>query len=68
MVYFHPWEIDAGQPRIAAPLRSRLRHYTNLDTMEPKIERLLQDFQFIPLGEYMEGFTTEGTEGTEKSN
>lgn len=46
MVYFHPWEIDPGQPRIAAPLRSRVRHYTNLGGMKEKIERLLEDFQF----------------------
>ena len=43
--YFHPWEIDPGQPRVAgAPLRSRLRHYTNLSAMEAKLERLLGDF------------------------
>ena len=46
MVYFHPWEVDPGQPRIAAPLKSRLRHYTNLEKMLGKIERLLQDFRF----------------------
>jgi polysaccharide deacetylase family protein (PEP-CTERM system associated) len=40
--YFHPWEIDPGQPRVArAPLRSRLRHYTNLGAMEPKLFKLL---------------------------
>ncbi len=43
--YFHPWEIDPGQPRMPrAPLRSRLRHYTNLGVMESKLERLLGDF------------------------
>lgn len=43
--YFHPWEVDPGQPRVAdAPMRSRLRHYTNLSAMEPKLERLLADF------------------------
>jgi len=46
MVYFHPWEIDPGQPRITAPFKSRLRHYTNLGKMSGKIERLLQDFRF----------------------
>ena len=46
MVYFHPWEIDPGQPRIAAPLKSRLRHYTNLGKMAGKLERLLGDFNF----------------------
>jgi polysaccharide deacetylase family protein (PEP-CTERM system associated) len=46
MVYFHPWEFDPDQPRIAAKFRSRLRHYTNLSTMKGKVERLLQNFQF----------------------
>jgi polysaccharide deacetylase family protein (PEP-CTERM system associated) len=51
MVYFHPWELDPDQPRIAAPLRSRLRHYTNLNRMQNKIERLLGDFQFSTVSE-----------------
>ena len=54
MVYFHPWEIDPGQPRVAVPLRSRLRHYTNLRVMERKIERLLRDFRFTTLSGYLE--------------
>ena len=42
--YFHPWEIDPGQPRVAeAPLKSRLRHYTNLSIMRPKLMKLLRD-------------------------
>jgi polysaccharide deacetylase family protein (PEP-CTERM system associated) len=41
--YFHPWEVDPGQPRVAqAPLKSRLRHYTNLSAMRPKLLKLLQ--------------------------
>ena len=45
--YFHPWEIDPGQPRVAgAPLRSRLRHYTNLSRMEPKLHKLLRAFRW----------------------
>lgn len=46
MVYFHPWELDPGQPRLSVPLRSKLRHYTNLKKMQGKIERLLKDFLF----------------------
>lgn len=43
--YFHPWEIDPGQPRVAgAPLKSRLRHYTNLERMGPKLRQLVRDF------------------------
>jgi polysaccharide deacetylase family protein (PEP-CTERM system associated) len=45
IIYFHPWEIDPSQPRVAnAPLRSKLRHYTNLSVMAPKLERLIGDF------------------------
>ena len=51
VVYFHPWEIDPGQPQIRAGGRSILRHYTNLSGMEGKIERLLQDFRFGTLSE-----------------
>ena len=43
--YFHPWEIDPQQPRVAgAPLKSRLRHYSRLSAMEGKLERLLGEF------------------------
>lgn len=44
MTYFHPWEIDPAQPRVIAPLRARMRHYSNLDRMEAKLDRLLGDF------------------------
>ena len=41
--YFHPWEIDPGQPRVAgAPLKSRLRHYSRLSAMRPKLLRLFK--------------------------
>ena len=43
--YFHPWEVDPDQPRVVrAPLRSRLRHYTNLKRMAGKLTDLLGDF------------------------
>lgn len=45
--YMHPWEIDPGQPRIAgAPLKSHIRHRLNLARTEPRLRRLLQDFQW----------------------
>jgi len=45
--YFHPWEVDPGQPRRTdAPLRSRFRHYTNLSAMAGKLQRLLGAFQW----------------------
>lgn len=43
--YFHPWEVDPDQPRVAgAPMRSRLRHYTNLSKMTGKLSDLLGEF------------------------
>jgi hypothetical protein len=45
--YFHPWEIDPGQPRLtAAPARARFRHYARLATMERRVARLLRDFSW----------------------
>ena len=43
--YFHPWEIDPGQPRIqGAPLKARVRHYTNIGKMPSRLKQLLRDF------------------------
>ncbi len=45
--YFHPWELDPDQPRIAGcALKSRIRHYTNLHRMRPRLWRLLREFQW----------------------
>jgi polysaccharide deacetylase family protein (PEP-CTERM system associated) len=47
MFYFHPWEIDPGQPRIpGASLKTRLRHYTNLGRMEKRLIKLLGAFDW----------------------
>jgi polysaccharide deacetylase family protein (PEP-CTERM system associated) len=43
--YFHPWEIDVAQPRIAGiDSKTRLRHYLNIGRMEGRLQRLLADF------------------------
>lgn len=47
VIYFHPWEIDPDQPRVAnAPIKSKLRHYTKLDVMADKLRRLPRDFRW----------------------
>ena len=48
VVYLHPWEIDAGQPRFKASPLSRFRHYTGLSTTAGKLRALLKEFQFAP--------------------
>lgn len=41
--YFHPWEVDPGQPRVVdAPLRSKLRHYSRLGAMAGKLGGLVR--------------------------
>lgn len=45
--YFHPWEIDADQPRVKnAAFLSKFRHYVNLSKMEGKITQLLKDYRW----------------------
>lgn len=45
--YFHPWEIDPGQPRISdAPLKSKLRHYSRLKAMSGKLSRLMKHYEW----------------------
>ncbi|HKX22138.1 MAG TPA: XrtA system polysaccharide deacetylase [Rhizorhapis sp.] len=47
IIYFHPWELDPDQPRVAAaPLRSRLRHYSRLSAMESKLRKATEDFRW----------------------
>ena len=45
--YFHPWEIDPGQPRIAGiDRKTRFRHYVNIHRMEGRLQSLLSDFKW----------------------
>ena len=48
-VYFHPWEIDPEQPKLASGRIAKLRTYTGLGSMERKIARLLRTFDFSTL-------------------
>jgi polysaccharide deacetylase family protein (PEP-CTERM system associated) len=54
--YFHPWEIDPEQPRVAGiDARARFRHYVNLRRFEGKLARLLRDFRWAPVREVFAG-------------
>jgi polysaccharide deacetylase family protein (PEP-CTERM system associated) len=45
--YFHPWEIDAEQPRVPGlDLKTRFRHYVNIPRVEGRLRRLLADFRW----------------------
>jgi polysaccharide deacetylase family protein (PEP-CTERM system associated) len=53
--YMHPWEIDPGQPRVGASLKSRLRHYTGLERCEEKLDRLIGEFRFGAMEDVLAG-------------
>ena len=45
--YFHPWEIDADQPRVAGiDAKTRFRHYVNIERMPARLNQLLGDFSW----------------------
>ncbi|MCI0586538.1 MAG: DUF3473 domain-containing protein [Planctomycetes bacterium] len=53
-IYLHPWEFDPDQPRVAAGAIARFRHRVGLKGSRAKLERLLRDFSFAPMGEIVE--------------
>jgi polysaccharide deacetylase family protein (PEP-CTERM system associated) len=45
--YFHPWEIDSGQPRVnGIGAKTRFRHYVNIGCMERRVRALCADFRW----------------------
>ncbi len=45
--YFHPWEIDVDQPRVAGiNAKTRFRHYVNIGRMEGRLQQLISDFKW----------------------
>jgi len=54
LVYLHPWELDPDCPRMAqADGRTRFRQYVNLRRTEPRLARLLEDFPWGPVWDYV---------------
>lgn len=54
--YFHPWEIDAAQPRVPGiDAKTRFRHYVNISRTHDRIARLLEDFQWGRMDEIFLG-------------
>lgn len=51
--YLHPWELDPEQPRMEGKRLSVYRHYLNLDRVEARLERLLDDFRFAAVGDLL---------------
>ena len=52
--YLHPREIDPAQPRLPMSLPRRFKSYVNIRGTEAKLGRLLCDFRFKPLREFLD--------------
>jgi len=49
--YLHPWELDPDQPQLVVPPRVRLRTYAGGRRSWPRLDRFLDEFEFIPIRE-----------------
>lgn len=59
--YFHPWEIDTGQPLIEGiDGKTRFRHYVNIPRTHDRISVLLGDFAWGRMDEIFLGRKTAG--------
>lgn len=55
VLYFHSWELEPDQPRIAAAsFLQRLRHYRNLAGMPEKLRYYLERYDFTSVAEYLD--------------
>ena len=54
--YFHPWELDVDQPRVAGiDAKTRFRHYVNIPRMDGRLQSLLADFRWGRMDEIFLG-------------
>ncbi|MFQ5649772.1 MAG: polysaccharide deacetylase family protein [bacterium] len=53
VMYLHPWELDVDQPRLKVDARKRFILYANLDKTERKLQRLLREFRFVSIRDYL---------------
>ena len=51
VLYIHPRDLDAGQPRLDMPFARRFRSYVGLESARGKLRRLLADFRFGTVSE-----------------
>jgi polysaccharide deacetylase family protein (PEP-CTERM system associated) len=63
VIYFHPWELDPDQPRISGPWKSRIRHYTGLNRMEKRLQRLLSQHSFHRFADLIPAHKDDRAEG-----
>ena len=60
VLYLHPWEIDASQPRQRVTRRVAINHYTNLHRTEERVRRLLAEHSFGRMDRVLEELESRG--------
>ena len=58
--YIHPWEWDPGQPRLAVPVLTQVRHYGGQGGVFGRLGRLLEQFQFEAISNWFAGGRIDG--------
>jgi polysaccharide deacetylase family protein (PEP-CTERM system associated) len=51
--YIHPREVDPDHPRLEMPFWRRFKSYVNLQTAEPKLIRILNEFRVTTFEDYL---------------
>lgn len=73
MVYFHPWELDQNLPekglltymkKKRGPVKDWVRQYMGVTSMRVKVEKLLKDFEFVPIKDSLETFKARRRKST----
>jgi len=57
--YLHPWEIDPDQPKVDVSWFSKFRHYNNLDQCAARLQKLLSQFSFTTMQQYINRLDVE---------
>ena len=53
--YLHPWEIDDEQPVLNVQYFKKFRHYYNIKSTLKKFEKVLNEFEFLPIKDLLNG-------------
>ncbi|MCS7077274.1 MAG: DUF3473 domain-containing protein [Bacteroidia bacterium] len=57
--YIHPWEYDPEHPKIKLHWKAKITHYTHLRKTYPRTERLIKEFEFVTLSNYISEYVKQ---------
>ena len=59
--YIHPWELDKEPPKIEGTLANRIRHRYNIQNVRQRMERIVSEFEFVPMQTIINDFKSRIT-------